>query len=134
MMVCRSVTGREASARAAGTLGTVSDEPADAVPSPSSMTTSWRSCSSSASAAVHAGEVLFSPADDHYDWVVILSGCVEVLGADASDHQPRRPPLPRRGEPRHPPAALPVHTVAEPGEVVVVPADVFRARVLTDPR
>ena len=30
-----------------------------------------------------AGEILFSPSDDHYDWVVVLSGSVEILGNDA---------------------------------------------------
>ena len=56
-----------------------------------------------------AGEVLFSPADDHYDWIVILSGSVEVLGPNgAADHPPRRSPLPRRGQPGHPPAPVPV--------------------------
>ena len=58
---------------------------------------------------VSAGEVLFSPADDHYDWVVILSGSVDVLGPNGQlITQPRRPPLPRRGQPGHPPAAVPV--------------------------
>ena len=28
------------------------------------------------------GEILFSPADDHYDWVVVLSGSIEILGAE----------------------------------------------------
>ena len=32
----------------------------------------------------HAGEVLFSPDDDHYDWMVVLSGLVEILGPN--DH------------------------------------------------
>ena len=42
---------------------------------------------------VHAGEVLFSPSDDHYDWIVILSGSVEVLGPNEqliTRHGPRR--------------------------------------------
>ena len=58
---------------------------------------------------VSEGEILFSPSDDHYDWIVILSGLVEVLGAnDAADRQPRSAKIPRRGQPGHPPAPLPV--------------------------
>jgi CRP-like cAMP-binding protein len=40
-----------------------------------------------------AGEILFSPADDHYDWVVVLSGSVEILGVDGeviTSHGARR--------------------------------------------
>jgi thioredoxin reductase (NADPH) len=78
--------------------------------------------------------VLFTPADDHYDWVVILSGSVDVLGPNGqliTNHGARR----FLGEvslvTRQRPYLSSV--VAESGEVVVVPADVFRARVLTDP-
>ena len=57
----------------------VTDLPADAVAFPElddeQLASSWISASAAASTA---GEVLFSPADDHYDWVVILSGAVEV--------------------------------------------------------
>jgi thioredoxin reductase (NADPH) len=84
---------------------------------------------------IHAGEVLFTPADDHYDWVVMLSGLVEIVGphehviirhgarrflGEVSLVTRQRPYLSAR--------------VVEPGEVVVVPADVFRSRVLTDVR
>ena len=84
---------------------------------------------------VEAGEVLFSPADDHYDWVVILSGAVEVLMPDGTlitTHGARR----FLGEVNLVTRQRPYLTtrVAESGEVVVVPADVFRARVLTDVR
>ena len=83
----------------------------------------------------HAGEVLFSPADDHYDWMVVLSGLVEIVGphdhviirhgarrflGEVSLVTRQRPYLSAR--------------VIEPSEVVVVPADVFRSRVLTDVR
>ena len=83
---------------------------------------------------VREGEVLFSPADDYYDWFVILSGTVDVLGpsgqvivrhsarrflGDVSLVTRQRPYLSTR--------------VAEAGEVIVVPADVFRSRVLSDP-
>jgi thioredoxin reductase (NADPH) len=84
---------------------------------------------------VRAGEVLFSPADDHYDWIVILSGAVEVLGPHdqlITRHGARR----FLGEVNLVTRQRPFLStrVAEAGEVVVVPADVFRARVLTDPR
>jgi thioredoxin reductase (NADPH) len=84
---------------------------------------------------VHAGDLLFSPADDHYDWVVILSGSVDIVGANdqlITRHGARRflgeVSLVTRQRPYL--SAL----VAEPGEVVIVPADVFRAKVLTDVR
>ncbi|MET0143556.1 MAG: FAD-dependent oxidoreductase [Ilumatobacteraceae bacterium] len=85
--------------------------------------------------SVRTGEVLFSPADDHYDWVVILSGAVEVVGPDdvvITRHGPRR----FLGEVNLVTRQRPFLStrVAEDGEVVVVPADVFRARVLTDVR
>ncbi len=84
---------------------------------------------------VHAGEILFSPSDDHYDWIVILSGSMEIVGpndqvivrhgarrflGEVSLVTRQRPYLSSR--------------VAESGEVVIVPADVFRAKVLTDVR
>jgi thioredoxin reductase (NADPH) len=84
---------------------------------------------------VATGDVLFSPADDHYDWVVILSGSVEIIGAHGeviTSHGPRR----FLGEVSLVTRQRPYLTarVAEAGEVVVVPADVFRSRVLTDVR
>src|SRR5262249_46297074 len=42
---------------------------------------------------VEAGQILFSPADDHYDWIVVLSGSVDILGAGSqviTRHGPRR--------------------------------------------
>ena len=84
---------------------------------------------------VGEGEVLFSPADDHYDWMVILSGRVEILGSNGqliTAHGARR----FLGEVNLVTRQRPYLTarVAEAGEVVVVPADVFRSRVLTEPR
>jgi thioredoxin reductase (NADPH) len=84
---------------------------------------------------VNTGDVLFSPADDHYDWIVILSGAVEVVGANGhviARHGARR----FLGEVSLVTRQRPYLStrVAESGEVVVVPADVFRARVLTDVR
>ena len=82
-----------------------------------------------------AGEVLFSPADDEYDWYVILSGSVDVLGTNGSlitTHGPRR----FLGELNLVTRQRPYLTarVADAGEVVVVPASVFRGRVLSDVR
>jgi thioredoxin reductase (NADPH) len=84
---------------------------------------------------VHAGEVLFSPSDDHYDWVVILSGSVEIIGPNdqlITRHGARR----FLGEVSLVTRQRPYLStrVAEPGEVVIVPADVFRATVLADVR
>jgi thioredoxin reductase (NADPH) len=84
---------------------------------------------------VGEGEVLFSPADDHYDWIVILSGVVEVLGPNGQvivSHGSRR----FLGEVNMVTRQRPYLStrVAAAGEVVMVPADVFRSRVLTDPR
>jgi thioredoxin reductase (NADPH) len=84
---------------------------------------------------VRAGEILFSPDDDHYDWVVVLSGAVEVVGAHDQ--------LITRQDARHFLGEVSLVTrqrpylstrVAEAGEVLIVPADVFRSKVLTDPR
>jgi thioredoxin reductase (NADPH) len=85
--------------------------------------------------ATRAGEVLFSPADDHYDWVVVLSGAVQVVGQEGvviTTHGARR----FLGEVSLVTRQRPYLTsrVVEAGEIVVVPADVFRARVLTDVR
>ena len=84
---------------------------------------------------VREGDVLFSPADDHYDWIVILSGSVEILGPNEqliTRHGARR----FLGEISLVTRQRPYLStrVAEPGEVVVVPADVFRSKVLTDVR
>jgi thioredoxin reductase (NADPH) len=84
---------------------------------------------------VEVGDILFSPADDHYDWVVMLSGSVAILGTNGEvivRHGARR----FLGEVSLVTRQRPYLTgrVAEAGEVVVVPADVFRSRVLTDVR
>ncbi|HMK10357.1 MAG TPA: FAD-dependent oxidoreductase [Acidimicrobiales bacterium] len=84
---------------------------------------------------VRAGEILFSPEDDHYDWIVILRGAVEVIGANGeviTRHGARR----FLGEVSLVTRQRPYLTarVAEPSEIVVVPADVFRAHVMTDVR
>ena len=84
---------------------------------------------------VREGDVLFSPADDHYDWIVILSGSVEILGPNEqliTRHGARR----FLGEISLVTRQRPYLStrVAEAGEVVVVPADVFRSKVLTDVR
>jgi thioredoxin reductase (NADPH) len=84
---------------------------------------------------VEAGQVLFSPDDDHYDWVVVLSGAVDVLGASGEiivHHGARR----FAGEVSLVTRQRPYLSarVVEAGEVVVVPADVFRSKVLSDPR
>ncbi|HTN80677.1 MAG TPA: cyclic nucleotide-binding domain-containing protein, partial [Acidimicrobiales bacterium] len=31
---------------------------------------------------VAPGDILFSPQDDHYDWIVILRGSVDIIGAN----------------------------------------------------
>ena len=84
---------------------------------------------------VAEGEILFSPADDQYDWIVILSGLVEVLGQGGqliTRHGARR----FLGEVNLVTRQRPYLSirVAEAGEVVVVPVDVFRSRVLSEPR
>jgi len=84
---------------------------------------------------VTTGEVLFSPADDHYDFVVMLTATVDVIGPDGeviATHGPRR----FLGEVSLVTRQRPYLTtrVAAGGDVIVVPADVFRSQVLTDPR
>lgn len=84
---------------------------------------------------VDAGETLFSPTDDHYDWVVVLSGAAEILGPDGQQiarHGARR----FLGEVGLVTRQRPYLSakMAEPGEIVVVPAEVFRAKVLSDVR
>jgi thioredoxin reductase (NADPH) len=84
---------------------------------------------------VDAGEVLYSPADDHYDFVVMLTATVDVVGPAGEiivTHGPRR----FLGEVSLVTRQRPYLTsrVALAGDVLVVPADVFRAHVLTDPR
>ena len=42
---------------------------------------------------VTTGEVLFSPADDHYDFVVMVTATIDVVGPDGeviATHGPRR--------------------------------------------
>ena len=101
----------------------MSPPPADAVAFPELTTSSWPSCCELGERRqVRAGEVLFSPADDHYDWIVILSGAVEVLGPNGqliTRHGARR----FLGEVSLVTRQRPYLTarVAEVGEVVVVP-------------
>ena len=84
---------------------------------------------------VAAGDVLYSPADDAYDFVVMLSATIDVLGPDGvliTSHGPRRflgeVSLVTRQRPY-----LTTKVVAS-GDIVVIAAEVFRSRVLTDPR
>jgi thioredoxin reductase (NADPH) len=84
---------------------------------------------------VQAGEILFSPSDDHYDWIVILSGSVEIVGPNEqviARHGARR----FLGEVSLVTRQRPYLSsrVAESGEVVIVPAEVFRTKVLSDVR
>ncbi len=119
-----------------GTVAVVSDQPADAVAFPELDDEQLAVVLELGERRqVSAGEVLFSPSDDHYDWVVILSGSVEVLGPNdqlITRHGARR----FLGEVSLVTRQRPYLStrVAESGEVVVVPADVFRARVLSDAR
>ena len=85
--------------------------------------------------SVTAGEVLFSPADDHYDFVVMLTATIDVIGPDGAviaTHGPRR----FLGEVSLVTRQRPYLTtrVAASGEVIVVPADTFRSQILTNPR
>ncbi len=75
---------------------------------------------------MEVGEILFSPADDHYDWVVVLSGEVEILGASGeviTRHGARR----FLGEVSLVTRQRPYLSarISQAGEVVIVPADVF---------
>ena len=84
---------------------------------------------------VTAGEVLFSPADDHYDFIVMLTATIDVIGPDGvvvATHGPRR----FLGEVSLVTRQRPYLTtrVAASGEVIVIPADTFRSQVLSDPR
>ena len=114
----------------------MSDEPADAVAFPELDDEQLAIvCGLGERRSVHEGEILYSPADDHYDWVVILSGAVEVLGSNGeliTRHGARR----FLGEVSLVTRQRPYLStrVAASGEVVVVPAEIFRSRVLTDPR
>src|SRR4051794_22483555 len=131
-----SVVGQRA-ASPPGTVARVSDEPAptDAVAFPELTDQQLAAVTALGQRrTVRAGEVLFSPADDHYDFVVMLTATLDVLGPDGvviATHGPRR----FLGEVSLVSRQRPYLTsrVAAPGDVVVVPADVFRARVLTDP-
>ena len=72
-----------APARVAGTVATVSDQPADAVAFPELDDDQLAIVLDLGERRrVREGEILFSPADDHYDWIVILSGSVEMLGLE----------------------------------------------------
>ena len=119
-----------------GTVLVVTDQPADAVAFPELDDEQLAVVFELGERRqVHAGEVLFSPSDDHYDWVVILSGSVEVLGPNdqvITRHGARR----FLGEVSLVTRQRPYLStrVAESGEVVVVPAKVFRTKVLSDAR
>jgi thioredoxin reductase (NADPH) len=88
--------------------------------------------------AVTRGEILYSPADDHYDFFVILSGAVEIIETDGRDERIITRHGARRfvGEVNLITRQRPYLTarVVESGEVIVVPAEVFRTRVLADVR
>jgi thioredoxin reductase (NADPH) len=84
-----------------------------------------------------AGEVLFHQGDRHYDFFVVLEGKVVVRDGDAEDAQVIAVHGPGRflgelsllsGQ-----AAFFTAVVAEPGEVLVVPVERLRERVLLDP-
>jgi thioredoxin reductase (NADPH) len=87
---------------------------------------------------VEAGDVLFTVDDDHYDWVALRSGRIEMVRADErGDH------VVIAYGPRHFIGEINLITrqrpfvtarVVEAGDVIVVPASVFRTSVLTDPR
>src|SRR4051794_34777649 len=88
---------------------------------------------------VHAGDILFSPGDALYDFIVILPGAVEILGSDGcggevliTRHGPRR----FLGEVSLLTRQHPYLTarVLENGELIVVPAEVFRAHMVADAR
>ena len=83
--------------------------------------------------SVHAGEVLFSPADSGYDWIVLLTASAEILGP-AGELIVRHGPRGFLGEVSLVTRQRPYLTarVVEAGEVVVVPAEVFRSRVLSN--
>src|ERR1700704_4525521 len=87
---------------------------------------------------VSAGEVLFSPDDARYDFIVILSGAVEILGTDGGHEVVIARHTARRflGEVSLLPRQHPYLTarVAEGGDVLVVSADDFLSRVLSDVR
>lgn len=88
--------------------------------------------------SVAAGDVLITPADDHYDWVVILTGAVEILGSSDDGEVSIAVHGSRRflGEVGLVTRQRPYLTarVVEDGEVLVVPAEVFRSKVLSDVR
>jgi len=88
---------------------------------------------------VQPGDILFSPADPQYDFIVILSGAAEILGSDGGGGEVV---ITRHGARRflgevslltrqHPYLTA---RVVEAGEIIDVPADVFRAHVVADAR
>jgi thioredoxin reductase (NADPH) len=87
---------------------------------------------------IAVGDVLYSPTDEHYDFFVILSGVVDIVGTDGTAevlitrHSARR----FLGEVSLITRQRPYLTarVSAPGEAIVVPAEVFRAHVLADVR
>ena len=85
------------------------------------------------------GEVLFSPGSLDYDFIVILSGAVEILGSDGTGGQAvitRHGARRFLGEVSLVTRQRPYLTarVVEAGEIIVIPADVFRSHVMGDVR
>lgn len=85
-----------------------------------------------------AGEVLFSPADASYDFVVIVSGSVQILAGHGAAQSVVVVHTARRflGEVSLLTRQRPYLTarVLEDAEIIEVPADVFRAQVVSDAR
>ena len=81
---------------------------------------------------------MLTPDDEHYDWVVLRSGRIEMFRPDDAGEQLVIAYGPRQfiGEVSLVTRQRPFVTarVVEDGDVIVVPAPVFRASVLTDPR
>ncbi len=85
------------------------------------------------------GEVLFSAGSAGYDFIVILSGSIEILGSDGTGGQARITQHGARrflGEVSLVTRQRPYLTarVVEAGEIIVIPADVFRSQVMGDVR
>ena len=87
---------------------------------------------------VAAGEVLFSPADASYDFVVIVSGSVQILAGHGDDQTVVVVHAARRflGEVSLLTRQRPYFTarVHDAAEVIEVPAEVFRSQVASDAR
>ncbi len=87
---------------------------------------------------VAAGEVLFSPDDASYDFVVIVSGSVQILAGHGASQTVVAVHTARRflGEVSLLTRQRPYLTarVLDDAEIIVVPADVFRSQVVSDAR